>query len=140
MSYDESNVFAKILRGEMPCAKITEDDGTFSFMDAFPQTRGHCLVIPKAKARDLLDCPPDVAQTLIVSTQRLARAVDKALKPDGLRIFQVNRSPAGQSVFHVHFHVMPVYEGTPMLGHAAAANMADMDELKTLAEAIRAAL
>ena len=140
MNYDDNNIFAKILRGEIPCAKIVEDADTLSFMDAFPQSKGHCLVIPRAKARNLLDCPPEVAATLIKATQRLAKAVDKALKPDGLRVMQFNGAPSGQSVFHIHFHIMPIYEGVPLRGHAAQQNMADMTELKALADQIRAAL
>ncbi len=139
MSYDDNNIFAKILRGEVSAAKVYEDADTLSFMDAFPQSKGHTLVIPRlAKARDLLDCSAEVAATLIRVTQKIAKAVDKALKPDGVRIMQFNRSPAGQSVFHVHFHIMPVYEATPLKGHGA--EMADKTELEDIAGKIRAAL
>ncbi len=138
--YDDTNIFAKILRGEIPCAKILEDTSTLSFMDAFPQSNGHCLVIPRVKACDLFDCPPDVLAGLIQVTQRVAAAVDKALKPDGVRVVQYNRTPAGQSVFHIHFHVIPIYEDVPLLGHAAYDSMADFQDLQSTAAKIRTAL
>ena len=139
MAYDPNNVFAKIIRGEIPCAKIYEDDDTLSFMDAMPQTDGHALIVPKrAQAEDLLDMPPDALHAVIVTTQKIAQAVDRAFRPDGIRIMQFNRPAAGQSVFHIHFHVIPMYEGVPMKLHAR--EMADKQVLAAQAEKIKAEL
>lgn len=139
MSYDASNIFAKILRGEAPAIRVYEDDKTLAFMDIFPQSRGHALVVPKTPAENLLDCPPDATAALIWTTQKLARAVDKAIRPDGIMIAQFNRPAAGQTVFHVHFHIIPRYAGVPLKGHAEA-GMADPQDLEALAAAIKAAL
>jgi len=138
--YHSDNIFAKLLRGEAPCVKIFEDDEVLAFMDIFPQTDGHCLVVPKrARAASLLDAPEGDLKTLIVGVQKLARAVESALAPDGLRIAQFNGAEAGQTVFHLHFHVIPVYAGKPMRAHAGGAP-ADTDKLKALAARIAAAL
>lgn len=134
--YDESNIFAKILRGEMPCVKVYEDETVLAFMDVFPQSRGHTLVIPKAASTNMLDTDPDILAELIVQLQRIAKAVDAALTPDGIIITQFNGAPAGQTVFHLHFHIIPRYEGKQETPHAHG-NMADMGELKMLAEAIK---
>ncbi|MFL5295437.1 MAG: HIT family protein [Phenylobacterium sp.] len=137
-TYDDGNIFAKILRGEAPAAKVFEDEHVFAFMDVFPQARGHTLVIPKRSvARNLLDEEPQVLSNLILGVQRVARAVRAALKPDGLVITQFNGSTAGQTVFHLHFHIIPRWEGVP-LGRHAGGGMADPAELKTLAEQISA--
>ncbi|MGB0906450.1 MAG: HIT family protein [Maricaulaceae bacterium] len=135
--YDNNNIFAKILRGDMPCAKVYEDDDVLAFMDVFPQSRGHTLVIPKVPSRNLLDTNADVAATVIQRTQAIAKAVNAALKPDGIIITQFNGAPAGQTVFHLHFHIIPSYEGGDMKPHAAGA-MADMAELAELSAAISA--
>ena len=138
-SYDASNIFAKILRGEAPAVKVFEDDVALAFMDIFPQSRGHLLVIPKGStAVNLFDEDPSTLQALIVRVQRIARAAAKALSPDGVRIVQFNGAPAGQTVFHLHFHVIPVYEGTRLAPHAGG--KADPAELEALAAKIRAAL
>jgi histidine triad (HIT) family protein len=138
--YDTNNIFAKIVRGEIPSAKVWEDEKTFVFMDAFPQSKGHTLIISKtSKARNLLEAEPDVLHNLIDVTQRVARAARTALKPDGVTIMQFNGQAAGQTVFHLHFHVIPRWADTS-LGRHAGGGPADMGELKTLAEAIRAAL
>jgi histidine triad (HIT) family protein len=139
MSYDANNIFAKILRGELTAVKVYEDEATLAFMDIFPQSKGHVLVVPKTPARDMLDCPPDVAANLMRVTQRLAQAVDRALKPDGITLIQFNRAAAGQSVFHVHFHIVPRYEGVPLKGHGHAPQ-ADAAALEALAAKIKAAL
>jgi histidine triad (HIT) family protein len=137
-TYDRDNVFAKILRGELPSARVFEDEHVYAFMDAFPQTRGHTLVIPKrSEARNLLDEEPQVLSNLILGVQRVARAVRAAINPDGVAIMQFNGAPAGQSVFHLHFHILPRWEGQPMRLHAVG-EMADMAELKALAEQIAA--
>jgi histidine triad (HIT) family protein len=134
-TYDEANIFAKIVRGEAPAVKIFEDDAVLAFMDVFPQSKGHCLVVSKvSQARNLLDVEPEVLATMMAAVQRLTRAVKAALKPDGIMVSQFNGAPAGQTVFHLHFHVIPRWEGEPLGRHGAG--MADMDELKSLAAAI----
>jgi len=131
-TYDTDNIFAKILRGEMPCVKVYEDDNILSFMDVFPQSEGHTLVIPKANAKDI--------GRLFGAVQRIAKAVETALKPDGITITQFNGAPAGQTVFHTHVHIIPRYDGKALGAHGGAGVMADMDALKALAENISAAL
>ena len=138
--YDEGNIFAKIIRGEMPCVKVYEDEHTLAFMDVFPQSEGHTLVIPKnEKARNLLEVGPKALGRLIGTVQRITRAVNSALNPDGITITQFNGEPAGQTVFHLHMHVIPRYQGKALAGHASA-GMADTAELQVLADKIRAAL
>jgi len=137
-TYDDGNIFAKILRGEMPSARVFEDEHVYAFMDVFPQARGHTLVIPKhSQARNLLEEDPQVLAPLILGVQRVARAVRAALKPDGLVITQFNGQPAGQTVFHLHFHIIPRWEGEA-LGRHAGGGMADPAELKDLAARISA--
>jgi len=137
-TYDDGNIFAKILRGEMPAARVFEDEHVLAFMDVFPQAKGHTLVIPKhSVARNLLDEDPAVLAELIKDVQRVARAVRAALKPDGLVITQFNGAPAGQTVFHLHFHIIPRWEGVA-LGRHGAGGMADPAELKVLAAQIAA--
>jgi len=137
-TYDANNIFAKILRGEAPCARVFEDDHVLSFMDVFPQVRGHTLVIPKhSTARNLLEEDPAVLSPLILGVQRVARAVRAALSPDGVAISQFNGTTAGQTVFHPHFHILPRWEGAAV-GRHASGGMADPAELKALAEQIAA--
>jgi histidine triad (HIT) family protein len=136
--YDSNNIFAKILRGEIPAFKVLEDDSALAFMDAMPQSEGHTLVIPKVAARNLLDIEPAALASLIKTTQRVAKAVQQAFKPAGLRIIQFNESAAGQTVFHIHFHIVPCYEGQEPKGHAR--DWADKTLLAQQAERIRAAL
>ncbi|HCK84095.1 MAG TPA: HIT family protein [Hyphomonadaceae bacterium] len=139
-SYDPNNLFAKMLRGEIPCAKVSEDDVALAFMDIFPQSRGHTLVVPKGvTARNFLDLPREKIGPYLERVQRVAIAVEKALKPDGVQIMQFNGAPAGQTVFHLHFHVIPRYEGVQLAGHGHG-NKADAAELESLAKAIAAAL
>lgn len=138
MSYDPNNIFAKILRGEIPCVKIFEDAAVLSFMDVMPQVEGHTLVIPREQAEDMLDLSPRSASTLILATQKIAKAVKKALAPPGLMLMQLNGRAAGQSVFHVHFHILPRYAGIDMKLHARA--MVDPKTLEPIAAKIRAAL
>lgn len=137
--YDPKNIFAKILAGDIPCAKVYEDARVLSFMDAFPQTKGHTLVIPKVNACNLFDITADDLQNLIVQTQAIGRAVKDALAPDGIRIAQFNGEPAGQTVFHLHFHIIPIWEATG-IGRHASGQMADMGELKDMAAKIAARL
>ena len=134
---DAGNIFAKILRGEMPAVRVYEDEHVLAFMDVFPQSKGHTLVIPKhSTARNFLEEAPEVVGPLMLGVQRVAKAVRAALKPDGLVITQFNGAPAGQTVYHLHFHIIPRWEGVPLGRHAEG--MADMQELKGLAEQISA--
>jgi histidine triad (HIT) family protein len=138
MSYDPSNIFAKILSGELPCHKVYEDGVALVMMDIFPQSRGHTLVIPKAASRNLLDADPAALSAVIPLVQRVAVALKAATGAAGLRLAQFNEAPAGQTVFHLHFHLIPVYEGMELGAHASA--RADDAELADLAKAIAAAL
>lgn len=106
-AYDDTNIFAKILRGEVPCQKVHETESVLSFMDIFPRTDGHVLVLPKAPARNLLDLDAGNLSTLIVEVQRIARAAKNALGADGITLWQFNEAAGGQEVFHLHFHVLP---------------------------------
>lgn len=137
-AYDPDNIFGKMLRGEIPAHKVFEDDTVLATMDIFPQSRGHLLVIPKAPSRNLLDADPAALAAAIPYVQRLAKAVQTALKPDGIRLVQFNEVPAGQSVFHLHFHIVPVWEGVPVGRHGEG--KADDAELADLARQIAAAL
>ena len=137
-SYDDGNIFAKILRGEAPAAKVFEDGEIYAFMDVFPQAKGHTLVIPKhSQARNLLEVEPEVLAPLILGVQRVTRAVRAALKPDGIVVTQYNGAPAGQTIYHLHFHIIPRWDGVA-LGRHAGGGMADPAELKVLAEQIAA--
>ncbi|MFP4004255.1 MAG: HIT family protein [Alphaproteobacteria bacterium] len=135
MAYDPSNIFAKILRGEADAHKVYEDDHAVAFMDLFPQSRGHTLVVPKFDSENIFDAPPEGLCELIARVQKVAAAVREALEPDGIQIFQFNGKAAGQSVFHLHFHIVPRYEKEPLKGHGQA-DQAGGDELKELAEQI----
>lgn len=137
-AYDPDNVFGKILRGEIPAAIVYEDERTLAFMDAMPQAEGHTLVIPKAPARGLLDADPEVLRATIGTVQRVARAVKAAFAADGLTIFQYNEPAGGQTVFHLHVHIVPRREGVPLKRHEGG--MADPDLLAGHAARIRAAL
>ena len=137
-AYDPANVFAKVLRGELPAHRVYEDDEVLAFMDLFPQSRGHVLVISKAsRARNLLDVEPAHLTGMMLGVQRVARAVRAALQPDGIVVTQFNGAPAGQTVFHLHIHVIPRYEGEH-LGRHAAGGPAEADELADLARRIAA--
>ena len=138
MAYDRNNVFAKILRGEIPSHKVYEDAQTLAFMDVMPQADGHTLVIPKVEAESILDVPPEALAATIVTTQRVARAVKAAFAAPGILVAQLNGSAAGQSVFHIHFHVLPRRAGLDLKLHAR--EMADPAVLAAHAERIRAAL
>ncbi|MEL7481797.1 MAG: HIT family protein [Pseudomonadota bacterium] len=138
--YDPDNIFAKILNGDMPCVKVFEDEVALAFMDIFPQSKGHTLVIPKdVAARNLLDMPADRLGPYMARVQTLARAVEQALSPDGIVVTQFNGAAAGQTVFHLHFHIIPRWDGTP-LGRHGAGGPADTADLEPLAASIRAAL
>ena len=137
--YDPQNIFAKILRGEIPSAKVYENDHLLMIMDAFPQSKGHTLVLPKAGSRNILDADPATVAKVAADLPKLARAVKSAMKADGLRVMQFNEAPSGQTVFHLHFHLIPVYEGTE-LGRHAGGKQADAAELAAQANAISAAI
>ncbi|WP_422369937.1 HIT family protein [Hoeflea sp.] len=136
--YDDSNVFAKILRGELPAERLYEDGHTLAIMDIMPRGDGHCLVVPKAPARNILDASTDSLAAVAATTQRMARAVIKAFGADGVTIQQFNESAGGQVVFHLHVHVIPRFEGVAMKPHTGT--MEDADVLKANADKIRAAL
>jgi len=138
MPYDDSNVFAKILRGDIPSQKIYEDDDALVFMDVMPQAPGHTLIVPKAPSRNLLDADPQVLARLAPLTQRIARAVKAAFAADGVTVVQFNETASGQTVFHLHFHVIPRHEGVPLMPHSR--NMEKPDVLAANAERIRKAL
>ncbi len=138
MAYNDHNIFAKILRGDAPCVRVHEDDQTLAFMDIMPQAPGHTLVIPKAPAENMFDLEPTMLQALIVRTQTVARAVKAAMEAPGIMIAQLNGSEAGQTVFHIHFHIIPCWHGLELKLHAR--DMADTDELKAQAEKIIAHL
>jgi histidine triad (HIT) family protein len=134
--YDPDNIFAKITRRELPSAIIFEDDDVLAFMDAFPQSKGHCLVISKtSRARNLLEADAGTLTQVINAVQKVTRAVREALEPDGIIVTQFNGAPAGQTIFHLHFHIIPRWSDRPMAGHGAAA-MADSSQLQDLAQLI----
>jgi histidine triad (HIT) family protein len=138
-AYDDANIFAKILRGELPCAKVYEDDVALAFMDLFPQTPGHTLVIPKVQARNLFDISDEDLGVLMARVKKVSAGVRKALEPDGLTVIQYNGAPAGQTVFHIHFHILPRYEGAPLGAHASG-KKADAAVLAEQAVRIAAAI
>lgn len=138
MAYETDNIFAKIIRGEAPCFKVYEDDKTLSFMDIMPQSPGHTLVIPKAPAENLFDLEPEALSALILSTQKIAGAVRTAMEAPGVMIAQLNGAEAGQTVFHIHFHIIPRWDGLLMGMHAR--DKADMAELEAQAKKIAALL
>ena len=137
MTYDDQNIFARILRGELPAIKIYEDDQVLAFMDIMPQADGHALVIPKIPAVTLLDLPADAAAYTIQIVQKIARAIETALDAKGIVLMQLSGEAAGQTVPHVHFHLIP--SSIHQLGRHAA-QMGDQEKIKALAEKIKAAL
>jgi histidine triad (HIT) family protein len=137
-AYDSANVFAKILKGELPAHKVRETDAALAFMDIMPRADGHVLVIPKTAARNILDIAPDDLAELIREVQIVARGVKKAMGADGVTIQQFNESAGGQVVFHIHFHVIPRWEGQSLRPHTG--QMADGEMLKMNAARISAAL
>lgn len=137
MAYDDQNIFAKILRGELPAIKLYEDDQVLAFMDIMPQADGHALVIPKTPAVTLLDLPPEAAAYTIQIVQKIAKAMETSLNLDGIVLMQLSGAAAGQTVPHVHFHLIPT--NVHQLGKHAA-QLGDQDKIKALAEKIKAAL
>ncbi len=138
MAYDANNIFARIVRGEIPCHKVYEDAETLAFMDIMPQAEGHTLVIPKNAGEDIHSTPPESLAAAIRTAQKIARAMKRAFAPPGIMIAQLNGPAAGQSVFHLHFHVIPRYAGKDLGIHAA--KQADHALLAEHAARLRAAL
>lgn len=138
MPYDPNNIFAKILRGEIPCVKVYENALTLAFMDVMPQAEGHTLVVPREQAKDLFDLSSHGAAALIATTQKVAKAVKTALNAPGIMLAQLNGEAAGQTVLHIHFHIIPRYAGADMKLHAR--EMVDPKTLEPIAAKIRAAL
>ena len=135
MTYDSSNIFAKILRGEIPAHKIYEDEHALAFMDVMPMTDGHCLVIPKTPSRGLLDADAEVLAKLVPVVQKVARAAVIAVGADGFQLRQYNETAGGQTVFHLHFHILPMKEGVSLRPHTG--KMADQAMLAEQAAAIK---
>ncbi|SFK09346.1 HIT family protein [Methylocapsa palsarum] len=126
--YDESNIFAKILRGDLPCHKVYEDEAVLALMDIMPRADGHVLVVPKAPARNILDVEPKVLCELMTRVQKIARAVKGGLGADGVTIQQFNEQAGGQVVFHLHFHILPRWNGVPLRPQSGAAEQPDVLE------------
>jgi histidine triad (HIT) family protein len=137
-TYDDTNIFAKILRGEIPCHKVYENDDFIAFMDVMPQASGHTLVVPKAPSRNLLDADTETLQKLMPFARRIARAVVKAFDADGVTLMQFNEPAGGQTVFHLHMHVIPRHDGVPLMRHEGG--MERTEVLMANAEKIRTAL
>lgn len=138
MAYDKDNIFARIVRGEIPCHKVYEDTDTLAFMDIMPQAEGHTLVVPKVAGEDIFSTPPESLAAAIRTAQNIARAVKQVFSPPGVMIAQLNGAAAGQSVFHLHIHVIPRFAGKDLGIHAAA--QADPARLAEHAARLRAAL
>ena len=138
MTYDNNNIFAKILRGEIPSHKVYEDEHTLAFMDVMPQCDGHCLVIPKAPSRGLLDTDAAVLAQVMPVVQKVARAAVAATGADGFQVRQYNEPAGGQTVFHLHFHILPMKEGQSLRPHTG--KIADHAVLAEQAKKIQAAL
>ncbi|SNS01041.1 HIT family protein [Antarctobacter heliothermus] len=137
MSYDDQNIFAKILRAEIPSTRIYEDDDTLCFMDIFPRADGHCLVIPKTPCRNLLDASPAQMTAVMATAQKVANAAMAALQADGITVQQFNEGPGGQEVFHLHVHILPRWSGVSL---RPAGQPGDMARIGDIADKLRAAL
>ena len=137
MSYDDQNIFAKILRGEIPSFKVYEDEDTYCFMDIMPRSKGHCLVIPKTPCRNMLDASPEQLAACLKTVQTVSRAAMKALGAEGVTIQQFNEDAGGQEVYHLHYHILPRWPGVKT---SPPGVMGDMDEIKATGEAISAAV
>ncbi len=137
-TYDDNNIFAKILRGEIPSTRVYETDDVVAFMDVMPQGTGHTLVVPKAPSRNLLDAKPETLANVIQVVQKIAQAVKTAFNADGVTVMQFNEPASGQTVYHLHFHVIPRFEGVALKPHTG--QMEDAAVLSANAERIRAAI
>jgi histidine triad (HIT) family protein len=138
VAYDPKNIFAKILRGEIPAHKIYEDGSTVAILDVMPHSDGHALIIPKAEAENLFDLDPAMAEAVIRAGQRVALAARQVFRPDGMTLMQFNGAEAGQTVFHFHLHVIPRYAGQPLRAHGR--DFADPAVLAEQAERLREVL
>lgn len=136
-AYDDQNIFAKILRGEIPSFKVYEDDETLCFMDIMPRTDGHCLVIPKTPCRNILDATPAQLAACMATVSKVSNAARQAFDADGITLQQFSEAAGGQEVFHLHFHIHPRHEGLAM---RPPGQKGDMDVIKGHAESIAAAL
>jgi histidine triad (HIT) family protein len=136
--YDDSNIFAKILRGEMPCHKVYENDNTFVFMDIMPRDTGHCLVIPKRPARNILDADDEMLALVYATVRKISAACIKAFGADGLTIQQFNEPAGGQIVFHLHVHIIPRFDGVRLQSHTG--EMESTEVLVANAEKLKMAL
>ncbi|EJF88623.1 HIT family protein [Bartonella tamiae] len=137
-TYDQDNIFAKLLRNEIPSIRVYEDDDVVAFMDVMPQTTGHTLVVPKKASRNILDADPQILEATIKIVQKIAKAIKKAFNAEGITILQFNEKSGGQTVFHLHFHVMPRFEGDKLLAHNDT--METSENLEKAAQKIREAL
>ncbi|KZL06724.1 HIT-like protein [Pseudovibrio axinellae] len=137
-AYDDQNIFAKILRGELPSETVFEDEHTLVIMDIMPRGDGHILVLPKNSSRNILDIAEADLLATIQTTQKMAKTVKKAFDADGVTIHQFNESAGGQMVFHTHFHVIPRHKGVSLRAHSG--EMEDSQVLKANADKIRTAL
>ena len=138
MAYDNDNIFAKILRGEIPAHTVYEDEHTLAFMDVMPQSPGHTLVIPKSPAENLFDLDPAAGAAVLATVQKVAAAVRDAMQADGIMLNQFNGPAAGQTVFHFHMHIVPRFDSVALRRHSGG--MEDPGVLAGHAEKIRAAL
>jgi histidine triad (HIT) family protein len=136
-AYDDQNIFAKILRGEIPSIKLYEDDKTLCFMDIMPRTDGHCLVIPKTPCRNILDATDTQLAAVMVTVKKVANAAKLAFDADGITLQQFSEAAGGQEVFHLHFHIHPRHADVPM---RAPGQMGDIDVIKANAQKILEAL
>ena len=130
-AYEQDNIFKKIIMGQAPCFKVYEDQNVLAFMDIFPESKGHVLVVPKLDAQNIFDIPAQELGSLMTKVQKIAQAVSEALNPDGIKIMQYNGAEASQTVFHLHFHIVPCYAGLPLREHNTVE--ADKAELQSIA-------
>jgi histidine triad (HIT) family protein len=137
-AYDDKNIFSRILRGELPSHRVYEDDQVVAFMDVMPQGKGHTLVVPRAPSRNLLDADPAVLGMAMAIVQKIARAVKEAFAADGVTVMQFNEAASGQTVFHLHFHIIPRFEGVPLERHRG--EMEKPEVLAANAEKVKKAL
>ena len=135
--YEDDNIFAKILRKEIPSFKVYEDDKTYCFMDIMPRAEGHCLVIPKSPCRSMLDASPAQLADCLATVQKVSRACLRAFGADGITVQQFNEAAGGQEVFHLHYHILPRHEGDKLRPPGV---QGDMDRIREQADAIAAAL
>ena len=138
MVYDTDNVFAQILEGKMPAHKVFENDQTLAFLDIMPVSLGHTLIIPKTKAENIFELENESGSAVFITTKKLAHAIRASLKPTGLVLTQLNGTDAGQTVFHYHMHIIPVYEKTPLRMHGK--EVEDSENLAKTAKIIEKAV